>query len=187
MADGFRTSDAAAARLAALLTPWWRVLGGEPPACTIVPAPALPSEVRPLLDHRGSMTLTLEARWGGPVTVRRLSDAEDADTLTRASVLCTEAEGLPVELAVIRMALPALPAVLHDALRAAEVPFGRLLVEHGIVFAAEPVAFFRLEADEVAAAHGAVELGTPLHGRLNRIVTPDGVELCEVVEIVPRA
>lgn len=187
MADGFRTGDGAAARLTALLAPWWRALGGEPPACTVLPAAALPADVRPLLDHRGSMTLTLETHWGGSLAVRRLADAEEAGTLTRASVLHTAAGGLPVELAVIRIALPALPAALHEALRTAAVPFGRLLADHGIAFAAEPLAFFRLDADSVAAAHGAVEPGTPLHGRLNRIVTPEGVELCEVVEIVLRS
>lgn len=186
MADGFRTSDGAAARLAALLAPWWRELGGEPPACTLLSAAALPTDVRPLLDHRVSMTLTLEAHWGGPVAVRRLADAEETGTLTRASVLRRTADGVPVELAVIRIALPALPVDLHDALRAAVVPFGRLLADRGIAFAAEPLAFFHLDADAVAAGHGAVEAGTPLYGRLNRIVTPDGVELCEVVEIVLR-
>jgi len=187
MADGFRCGDGAAARLAALLGPWWRRLGGEPPACTLLPADALPPGVRPLLDHRGSMTLTLEAHWRGPLTVRLLAGAEEPGTLTRASVLRTADGGVPVELAVIRMALPALPADLHGALRAATIPFGRLLADRGIAFAAEPVAFFRLEADAVAAGHGAVAPGTPLHGRLNRIVTPDGVTLCEVVEIVLRA
>ncbi|WP_448189216.1 hypothetical protein [Azospirillum sp. sgz301742] len=187
MADGFGTSDGAAARLAALLAPWWRTLGGEAPACTLLPASALPADVRPLLDHRGSMTLMLEAHWGGPLAVCRLADAEDAGTLTRASVLRTADGGLPVELAVIRIALPALPADLHEALRAAAVPFGRLLADRGVAFAAEPLAFFRLDADAVAATHGAVETGTPLHGRLNRIATPDGVELCEVVEIVLRS
>ncbi|WP_431862434.1 chorismate--pyruvate lyase family protein [Azospirillum sp.] len=190
MADGMRSGDDAAARLAALLGPWWHRLGGEPPACAIVPADALPAAVRPLLDHTGSMTLRLEAHWGGPLGVRRLADAEDGDTLTRASVLHTlggDGDGTPVELAVIRMALPALPVALHDALRAAAVPFGRLLADHGIAFAAEPLAFFRLEADAVAAGHGAVDLGTPLYGRLNRIVTPEGATLCDVVEIVPRA
>jgi len=186
MADGMRSGGDAAARLAALLGPWWRRLGGEPPACAIVPADALPAAVRPLLDHTGSMTLRLEAHWGGPLGVRRLADAEDGDTLTRASVLHTR-NGTPVELAVIRMALPALPASLHDALRAAAVPFGRLLADHGIAFAAEPLAFFRLEADAVVVEHGAVAPGTPLYGRLNRIVTPEGVTLCDVVEIVPRA
>lgn len=186
MADGFRSGGDAAARLAGLLAPWWRRLGGTPPACAIVPVEALPTAVRPLLDHRGSMTLRLEAHWNSPLLVRRLADAEEAGTLTRASVLRT-ADGTPVELAVIRMILNALPAGLHGALRAAETPFGRLLAEHGIAFAAEPLAFFRLEADAVAATHGAVASGTPLYGRLNRIVTPDGATLCEVVEIVPRA
>jgi chorismate-pyruvate lyase len=187
MADGFRSSDGAAARLAALLAPWWRELGGEPPACTLLPASALPADMRPLLDHRGSMTLALEAHWGGPLTVRRLADAEDSGTLARASVLRRTADDVPVELAVIRIALPALPADLHGALRAATVPFGRLLADHGIAFAAEPLAFFRLDADAVTAGHGAVEAGTPLYGRLNRIVAPGGVELCEVVEIVLRS
>ena len=187
MADGFRTSDTAAVRLSTLLAPWWRRLGGEPPACTLVPAVALPADVRPLLDHRRSMTLTLEAHWGSPLTVRRLAEADEDGRYTRASVLCARPGRLPVELAVIRMALDALPADLHADLRSASVPFGRLLADRGIAFAAEPIAFFRLEADRVAAACGAVDLGAPLHGRLNRIVTPDGTELCEVVEIVLRA
>lgn len=186
MADGLRSGGDAAARLAALLDPWWRRLGGAPPACTLLPADALPPAVRPLLDHRGSMTLRLEAHWGGPLGVRRLAEAEESGTLTRASVLHTAA-GTPVELAVIRMALPVLPAGLHADLRAAAVPFGRLLAERGIPFAARPAAFFRLEADAVAAEHGGVAPGTPLYGRLNRIVTPDGATLCDVVEIVPRA
>jgi len=186
MADGFRTSDGAAARLTALLGPWWRRLGGEPPACAIIPASALPDAVRPLLDHRGSMTLTLEAHWRDALSVRRLAEADEDGRHTRASVLHTAAGGLAVELAVIRMVLSALPADLHGAFRAAEVPFGRLLASHGIAFAAEPLAFFRMEADRVAAAHGRVAVETPLHGRLNRIVTPEGVELCEVVEIVLR-
>lgn len=186
MADGFRTSDAAGARLSALLPPWWRRLGGEAPACTIVPAEALPAAARPLLDHRRSMTLTLEAHWADAMRVRTLAEAEEDGAFARASVLHTATTGLAVELAVIRMALSALPADLHAPLRTGAVPFGRQLAERSIVFAAEPLAFFRLEADHVAATHGGVGEGTPLHGRLNRIVTPAGVELCEVVEIVLR-
>ena len=185
MADGSHTGDGAAARLAALLAPWWRRLGGEPPACTPLPGSALPDSVRPLLDHRGSMTLALEAHWRGPIGVRRLTDAEEPGALTRASVLHT-ADGLPVELAVIRAALDALPAALHADLRDATRPFGRLLADSGIAFAAEPRCFFRLEADAITAAHGAVDEGTPLHGRHSRLTTPDGTELCEVVEILLR-
>lgn len=186
MADGFRTGEDAVARLAALLDPWWRALGGDAPACALVPAAALPDAARALLDHRGSMTLALEARWRSPIGVRRLAEAEEPGTLTRVSVLHT-ADGLPVELAVIRMVLRALPPALHADLRGATTPFGRLLAHHGIAFSAEPRAFFRLEADAVGAAHGAVPAGTPLYGRHNRIVASDGSELCEVVEILPRA
>ena len=56
-----------------------------------------------------------------------------------------------VELAAIRIALDAFPALLRPEFIEGVRPFGSILARAGITFRARPSGFFRLEADEFIA------------------------------------
>lgn len=167
----------------------WHHLTLPPPVLAFVTASQLPPDYRCLLDHRGGMTATLERRWGDSLVVELLADdiATQERALFRFVVLRTQKSGVAVELATIRIPLDRFPALLRTRFIEGRRPFGALLAEAGIAFRAEPVAFFRIAADELVADKAGVAVGTTLYGRVNRLLGASEEVLCETAEILPRA
>jgi hypothetical protein len=154
-----------------------------PPAC-FIPAEEMPAPYRKLLDHRNDMTGTLQSHYGESIHLRTLEVAEDGDSLYRLVLLSTES-GKIVEFGAIRINLAVFDADTRAEVTACRKPLGGILNERGIAYRGKLVGLLTLHADE--RFRKLLELdGDPLlYGRRNRLETPDGRLIAEVVEILP--
>ena len=102
-----------------------------------VAAAAMPAAFRTLLDHASHMTVAMERHHGGPVTlqvVQVASGAADGRGYAREILLARD-DGMVVQYGIVRLDLSAVDAATAAAIRAAEVPLGRLLIEYHQFFA----------------------------------------------------
>ena len=161
------------------------------PAIHVEPAERVPGSYHKLLVHTAGMTATLETHWGQRLAVDLIADdlLVEEHSLYRFVALYTAEDGKRqvVELAAIRIALDAFPALLRPALIEGVRPFGGILARAGIAFRARPTGFFRLEADEFIARKASLALGATLYGRVNELRGEGDVLLCETAEMLPRA
>ena len=100
-----------------------------------VAAAAMPAAFRTLLDHASHMTVAMERHHGGPVTlqvVQVASGAADGRGYAREILLARD-DGMVVQYGIVRLDLSAVDAATAAAIRAAEVPLGRLLIEAGLL------------------------------------------------------
>lgn len=145
----------------------------------------VPQPYQRLLVHTNAMTPTLEDFFGQPLELRVLASQVDADTVRRQVVLVGARDTYPLELGVIRIDLSCFDAQPRELLRHGRTPLGRLLGDFGIAFVCRPALFFRVEPD--AAMRQALGLGPgapALFGRCNRMHTPDGRVMADVVEVL---
>ncbi len=154
-----------------------------------VQADDLPSTARHLLDHSGDMTSRLQEHHGQPIQVQALAvqfPADSSQVYAREVLLRTTESQRPVEYGAIEIHLDAIAeAPVRERILAAREPLGGILDSAGIVMLSQPTAFFRLQADDILAAHLGLEAGTVLHGRRNQLRLENGHVLAEIVEIVP--
>ena len=166
-------------------------LSMEVPAIHVEPPEQLPGSYHKLLVHNAGMTATLEAHWGQRLVVDLIADdlLVDERSLYRFVALYTgeDRERQVVELAAIRIALDAFPALVRPDFIEGVHPFGSILARAGISFRARPSGFFRLEADEFIARKASIAFGATLYGRVNELRSEGDVLLCETVEMLPRA
>lgn len=149
-----------------------------------VPAEALPEPYRSLLVHDDDMTSTLAAFHGEPIDLRVLAREEVGGTLRRRVTLVARESGTVVEVGAIEIALDAFAAAARAAIRAGTSPLGSILVAHAVPFVSRPHGFFRVAAAALAA-EAAIDPSGAAWGRRNRLSTPRGELLAEVVEILP--
>ena len=166
-------------------------LSMEAPTIHIEPPEQVPGSYHKLLVHNIGMTATLEAHWGQRLAVDLIADdlLVEERSLYRFVGLYTEEDGerQVVELAAIRIALDAFPALLRTTFIEGVRPFGGILARAGITFRARPSGFFRLEADKFIARKANIALGATLYGRVNELLGEGDTLLCEAVEMLPRA
>ena len=166
-------------------------LSMEVPAIHVEPPEQVPGSYHKLLVHNAGMTATLEAHWGQRLTVDLIADdlLIDERSLYRFVALYIEEDGerRAVELAAIRIALDAFPALLRPEFIEGVRPFVSILARAGIAFRARPSRFFRLEADEFIALKAGIAFGATPYGRVNELRGEGDVLLCETVEMLPRA
>lgn len=164
---------------------FYREEGVPPPRLGSVSPGDMLEPYRRLLVHERAMTPTLEAFLGQRLTLRVLCSREEGDTLWRQVVLVGAGDGAPVELGAVRIDLACFDTTPRELLREGRTPLGTLLREFKVAYVCRPTAFFSVEAD--ARVLGALELGSgtqPLFGRCNRILTPDGRVMADVVEVL---
>jgi hypothetical protein len=100
-----------------------------------VEAPVVPQPYRTLLDHTSHMTEAMERHHGGPVSLRVVQVAEgsvDGRGYAR-EILLARGDGLVVQYGIVRIDLSIIDGATAAAIRAAEVPLGRLLIEAGLL------------------------------------------------------
>ena len=166
-------------------------LAMDVPAIHVEPPWRMPRSFHKLLVHNSGMTATLEAHWGQRLAVDLIADdlIVDERSLYRfvALYIGEHTERQVVELAAIRIALDAFPALLRPEFIEGVRPFGGILDCGGIAFRARPSGFFRLEADDFIALKAKVAVGATLYGRVNELRGEGDVLLCETAEMLPRA
>ena len=142
--------------------------GARSPAAHAILSGDIPPSHRPLLDHRGNMTSTLERRFG-PLLLRVLDVQYDGLWYSRR-VLLVQSSGRPIELAAIRVRTDFLDVPSRRQVLRGDTPFGCVLRAAGIPFASVPHRF--LAVTPSAEMLAVFWLGRPrtLYGRQATLV-----------------
>jgi hypothetical protein len=150
-------------------------------------APArIPLPYRTLLVHERDMTLTLEAHFGGPVTLRALSTFREGRSYFRRVLLVKEYSGRPVEMGAIRIDLDAFRPQIRRQILDNGVPLGRLLRDGGVDFRSRPRVYLRVKPNSEMMGVFWMRESRTLYGRQTEM-SLDGRKVGDIVEILPLA
>jgi chorismate-pyruvate lyase len=144
----------------------------------------VPVPFKALLVHRNDMTPTLEAFYGSRLELKVLNRYRRGTDYCREVVLSREDTKEPVEFGANRVCLDRFPEEVRRLILAEREPLGRLLRDYGVVHTCEPNAFFRVASDRFINEALQLSGAHVLYGRHNRLYTPEGELLSEVVEIL---
>jgi hypothetical protein len=158
--------------------------GIEPPLTRPVAAERIPSPYRSLLVHERDMTLTLEAHFGGRVTLRALSTFHDGHSYFRRVLLVQEYSARPVEMGAIRIDLDAFAPRIRAAILRNKVPLGRLLRDGGIDYKSRPTQFLSVKPNSEMMGVFWMREPRRLFGR-QTAMSVDGRKIGDIVEILP--
>ena len=155
------------------------------PGIEFVEAAAIPEPYRSLLAHDKDMTGTLGAYWKLPIALQPLAVQRESNVLYRQVVLTAGPDRIPVEAGAIKIYLNRFPPDALPVITQSLQPLGAVLSEYNIPYVSAPQGFFRLPANERLREAFDDQREQALYGRRNRLTTPTGEPLAEVVEILP--
>ncbi|MFM7034417.1 MAG: hypothetical protein ACKOYJ_04375 [Planctomycetia bacterium] len=106
----------------------------------------VPEPYRTLLDHRSHMTVAMERHHGWPVRLRvvRVASGDETGRYAR-EILLEGPDGEIVQYGIVKLDLAAVDAAIAAAIRTADVPLGRLLVDSGMLREVHRVSLFEVE------------------------------------------
>ena len=149
-----------------------------------VPSSALPEPYRGMLDHKRDMTPTLEAFFRETIAISIIHSGRKGDAYTREVVLYTEQTRKPVAYGSIDIHLENIMGGARTDILTGRLPFGSILHKHAIKHVSAPSAFFEIDSDTQTQKHFRLPGPTRLCGRRNRLSTPEGLTLADIVEIL---
>ncbi|HEY8232957.1 MAG: hypothetical protein ACHQM7_01925 [Vicinamibacterales bacterium] len=158
--------------------------GIAPPRARAIAPARIPPPYRSLLVHENDMTLTLEAHFGGPVTLRALSTFRERRSYYRRVLLVQEYSARPVEMGAIRIDLMAFQPRVRTRILANRVPLGRLLRDGGVDFRSRPKVFLAVTPNPEMMGVFWMREPRTLYGRQTEM-TIDGRKIGDIVEILP--
>jgi hypothetical protein len=158
--------------------------GIAPPRTRPVAAARIPPPYRSLLVHENDMTLTLEAHFGGRVTLRALSTFRARRSYFRRVLLVQEYSARPVEMGAIRIDLMAFRPRIRAEILANRVPLGRLLRDGGVDYRSRPKLFLKVTPNPEMMGVFWMREPRVLYGRQTEM-TLDGRKIGDIVEILP--
>ncbi len=154
------------------------------PTIVQVAGSSLPVPYRGLLDHDRDMTPTLEAFFRETIAISIIHRGRQGDAYTREVVLFTEQSRKPVAYGSIDIHLENIDRAPRTDILSGRLPFGSILNKHSIKHVSAPSAFFEIDSDTVTQKYFHLTAPARLYGRRNRLSTPDGRTLADVLEIL---
>ncbi len=159
---------------------------GRPlPRHRAVSAEEIPEPQRTLLAHDRDMTSTLEQFHGSPIHLEVVSLEIQGSLLHRQVVLSLDTTGAAVEFGAIRVHLDRFPEPWRSDIVASRRPLGGILNASGQPYVSRPSAFLEVDADEFLCGVLRLTGSIRLYGRQNTLRTPEGLEIAEIIEILP--
>lgn len=167
------------------LSDFYLTAGRPLPRHRAVSADEIPEPERTLLVHDRDMTSTLEQFHGSLIHLEVVSLEIRGNLLHRQVVLSLDTTGAAVEFGAIRVHLDRFTDPWRLEIVASRRPLGGILNASGQPYLSRPSAFLEVDADEFLC--GALRLPSPirLYGRQNTLRTPAGLEIAEIIEILP--
>lgn len=159
--------------------------GQPPPSATRVEGCELPEPYRSLLAHESDMTPTLEDFHGDRIALQVLDFRRAEQSLWRLVVLRLQETKRPVEFGAIVIHLGAFPQHAQERILEGRLPLGSIMAANRVERISQPEAFFHIRADRMIAESLGTRVGFWLYGRRNRLTTPSGQTLADIVEILP--
>jgi len=146
---------------------------------------ALAGAYRELLDHTHHMTVTLEERYGAPVHLEVLKVQHSGNSYSRKLILRAGQHGPVVLAGIMRFRLECVDQEVSEEILAAEIPLGRILIEHQVLRKIETVAFLRFPlGNSFGKLLDAAGKESFTYGRL-AIIFCDGEPAVELLELIP--
>lgn len=180
--DGGATVDRAT-RLVELFCPVIQEFG----AITAADPGQVSAVERQLLDHRSHMTVAMERHHACRVDVRvvALRDAAAGSPGRYArEILLLRPDGRVVQYGIVRIDLAAILPDVAAAIRRADAPLGRILVDAGLLCDVQHVQLLTIEPGP--HLRGLLSVAEPLSGRVAEILV-DGRPAIELLEVVAPA
>ena len=158
--------------------------GIAPPLARKVAPDRIPSPYQSLLVHQNDMTLTLEAHFGGRVTLRPLSTFREGRSYFRRVLLVQEYSARPVEMGAIRIDLMAFRPKIRAQILSNRVPLGRLLRDGGVDYKSLPKVFLAVTPNPEMMGVFWMREPRTLYGRQTEALQ-GGMKIGDIVEILP--
>jgi len=167
------------------LNEFYRSAGLQLPSHRAISGDEIPEPERSLLVHHRDMTSTLEQFHGHPIHLEVVSVEIQGNILHRQVVLLLDDTDQAVEFGATRVHLDRFPEPWRSDIIASRRPLGGILNASGQPYTSRPSAFLQLESDSFLQR--ALRLAAPasLYGRQNTLRTPEGLEIAEILEILP--
>jgi chorismate-pyruvate lyase len=157
------------------------------PRAQALAGPAVPQPFRDLLVHARDMTPTLEAFFREIIALTVLHSNTVNGVYSREVILHTAQSGLPVEYGSIDICVANFAPIPRARIMSNALPLGSILARDKVAHLSAPYGFFSLPSDALMERHFQLQSPATLYGRRNRLLTPDGRTLAEVVEIITPA
>ena len=155
------------------------------PSVQEVPGEDVPQPYHRLLCAAHDMTPTLESFHGEPIDLSVLERRVDTHTMARLVVLTLRESRKPVEFGAIIINLNCFPPEARALVLEGQVPLGTILGRHCIAHLSCPQAYLRVASDERMNEALRLTESSPLYGRRNYLVTPEGLILADIIELLP--
>jgi chorismate-pyruvate lyase len=167
------------------LDEFYRTAGRCLPFHRAVVGDQIPEPERSLLVHHRDMTSTLEQFHGRPIHLEVVSIEIRGNILHREVVLVLDETNEAVEFGATRVHLDRFPEPWRSDIVASRRPLGGILNGSGQPYTSRPSAFFALESDSFLEHALRLSGRATLYGRQNTLRTPEGLEIAEILEILP--
>jgi chorismate-pyruvate lyase len=153
------------------------------PEYEFVPADEVPAPYHGLLVHDKHMTVTVESYHGDRVNVRVLARRHAGNDYARKILLTLAGNDRVVQFGIMRVQLDLCDPEVREAIVAARVPLGRILIEHDVLRRIEPKAYLRVLPGPAMMNWFGDAGSRPTFGRLALIHCnrQPAVELLEIV------
>lgn len=159
----------------------YRLFGDESwPGYVPVPANEVPPPYDRLLVHHEHMTVTMEAFYGGLVTLHVLARRRTDDWYARKILLLRQSQ--VVQFGIVRIHLSLCSEEVRAAILREDTPLGHILIQHNVLRYIEPVAFLRVVPDPAMCGWFGLAEPRETYGRL-AIIHCDHQPAVELLEI----
>jgi len=158
--------------------------GIAPPSTRPIAPQRIPLPYRSLLVHERDMTVTLEAHFGGRVTIRALSTFRKGSSYYRRVLLVQEYSARPVEMGAVRIDLAAFRPRVRELILQNRIPLGRLLRDGRVDYRSLPTVFLAVTPNPEMMGVFWMREARTLYGRQTEM-SIDGRKVGDIVEILP--
>ncbi len=167
------------------LTEFYRRQDLSFPLLEKVSSDTIPEPQHALLVHEDDMTPTLERFYRDDIYIQALHSEHSKTTYYREVVLFLNGDHRPVEFGAICIDLKRLPKEVASVILQEHLPLGHILADYKVEHLSRPQAFLRMKPDSLTDHAFGAQPVEWLYGRRNRLLTPQGESLAEIVEILP--
>lgn len=155
------------------------------PRIEVIPGDQVPEPFRSLLVHDRDMTPTLEAFYRCDIHIEVWGRAQQGDLYFREVVLRLDRDQRPVEFGANRIDLSLFNPAERRFILDEYLPLGHILNLRQVPHQGSPLAYLRVESDQLMNRAFGLRGSHVLYGRRNTIRNPAGQPLSEIVEILP--
>lgn len=148
-----------------------------------VAADELPPVYHNLLAHEHHMTVTVEAHHGCLVDVEVLAKHVTKTHYARKILLRRQSDGTVVQFGIMRVRLDVFRPAVRDAILAAKIPLGRILIEHDVFRDIQLCQLWRVTPGAALIKCFEIDESQVTYGRTALIVCnrEPAIELLEIV------